>query len=163
MALRLARDAVKVDRAEGLVTMMRDVGRVQSKAGTRAALDGLRLAEEPRDMARIARVAATKGGKTRAVMKVLGRGAIALTTGLFDLTLWVFWAVAHLLGFCVTLKRLTERITLWAIARGKHRRARLLANAQVGVYGRNRYGRIATRWLIGRRITSVRRGLATAP
>ena len=35
-----------------------DVGRVQAKAGTQAALDGLKLAEGPRDMSRVARLAA---------------------------------------------------------------------------------------------------------
>jgi len=49
VAFRAARDAVKVERAEGLVTVVRDVGRVQSAAGTRAALEGLKLAEGPEE------------------------------------------------------------------------------------------------------------------
>ena len=52
VALRAARDAVKVERAEGIVNMVRDVGRVQSKAGTRAALEGLKLSESPKDVSR---------------------------------------------------------------------------------------------------------------
>ena len=47
--------------------MMRGVGRARTKAGTRAALDGLKLSEGPSDVARFARLAETKGGKTRAI------------------------------------------------------------------------------------------------
>src|SRR5207237_7383709 len=75
VAMRAARQAVKVEKARDLMRLAGDVGRVQSKAGTRAALDGLKLAEGPRDMSRIARLAATKGGKTRAIVHVRGRGA----------------------------------------------------------------------------------------
>jgi hypothetical protein len=94
------------------------------------------------------------------VLKLLGRGAIALTTGLFELAMWLFWALAHLVGFCVTLKRTVERIALWAIRRSKRKRMRLLARSRPGSYG-HRHGRLAaTLW--GRRISSVRRG-ATVP
>ena len=65
-AVRAAREAVKVEKARDLVRLVGDVGRVQTSAGTQAALDGLKLADGPRDMSRIARLAATKGGKTRA-------------------------------------------------------------------------------------------------
>ncbi len=38
-AVRAAREAVKLERAGGLVRLMEDTGRVQAKAGTRAAMD----------------------------------------------------------------------------------------------------------------------------
>ncbi len=152
--------AARLERVENLVRAAGDVGRVQRKAGSRAAIEGLKLAEQPKDLSRLAQLAAAKGGKTRAVLKLLGRGAIALTTGLFDLALWVFWAIANLLGFCVTLKRTAERIALWAIRRRKRKRERLLAWALAGSYGRGRARLITTLW--GRRITTVRRGVAAA-
>ncbi len=152
--------AARLERVENLVRAAGDVGRVQRKAGSRAAIEGLKLAEQPKDLSRLAQLAAAKGGKTRAVLKLLGRGAIALTTGLFDLALWVFWAITNLLGFCVTLKRIAERITLWAIRRRRRKRERLLAWARAGSYGRGRARLIATLW--GRRITTVRRGVAAA-
>ncbi len=154
--------AARLERVENLVRAAGDVGRVQSKAGSRAAIEGLKLAEQPKDLARLAQLAAVKGGKTRAVLKLLGRGAIALTTGLFDLALWVFWAIAHLLGLCVTLKRAAERITLWAIRRRKRRRERLLARARAGSYGRPQARLVAWSGLWGRRITTARRSAATA-
>jgi hypothetical protein len=150
--------AARFERVENLVRAAGDVGRVQRKAGSRAAIEGLKLAEQPKDLSRLAQLAAAKGGKTRAVLKLLGRGAIALTAGLFDLALWVFWALAHLLGFCITLKRTAERITLWAIRRRKRKRERLLARARAGSYGRSRARLIATQALWGRRITTARRG-----
>jgi len=153
--------AVRFERVENLVRAAGDVGRVQRKAGTRAAVEGLKLAEEPKDLSRLARLAAAKGGKTRAVVKLLGRGAIALTTGLFDLALWLFWALAHLLGLCVTLKRTAERITLWAIRRRKRRRERLLARARPGGYGQRHMRLVAMNRLWGRRVTTARRGVAT--
>jgi hypothetical protein len=100
---------------------------VQAKAGTRAALDGLRLAESPKDMTRLARLAAAKGGKTRAVLKLLGRGAIALTTAAWELASWLLWGVLLVLSFCANAKRLTERTTLRFIRFRKLRPARLAA------------------------------------
>jgi len=110
-AMRGAREAVKVEKAQELVRLVGDVGRVQARAGTRAALDGLKVAEGSRDMPRIARLAAAKGGKTRAILKLAGRGAIVLTVGTFNLATWVFWAIVTVFGFVSSLKRMAERIT----------------------------------------------------
>jgi hypothetical protein len=124
VALRLARDAVKADRAEGVVTMVRDVGRVQASAGTRAALEGLKLAEEgPQDVARLARLAETKGGKTRAILKLAGRAAFALTVAAIDLAGWIFTAFCTAFGFCSSVKRTTERTTERYLRWRKARRA----------------------------------------
>ena len=110
-AMRGARGAVKVEKAQELVRLVGDVGRVQARAGTRAALDGLKLAEGSRDMSRIARLAAAKGGKTRAILKLAGRGAIVLTVGTFNLAMWLFWAIVTVFGFVSSLKRMAERVT----------------------------------------------------
>jgi hypothetical protein len=124
VALRAAREAVKVEKAQDLVRLVGDVGRVQAKAGTQAALDGLKLAEGPRDMSRIARLAAAKGGKTRAILKLAGRGAILLTVGTFNLAMWMFWAILTIYGFVASLKRMTERTTERYCAHRRRRRAR---------------------------------------
>src|SRR5262249_27890688 len=128
-AMRGAREAVKVEKAQELVRLGGRVGRVEASAGTRAALDGLRLAEGSRDMSRIARLAAAKGGKTRAILKLAGRGAIVLTVGSFNLAMWLFWAIATLLGLVSSLKRITERITERYCARRRLRRARCALGA----------------------------------
>jgi hypothetical protein len=111
VAVRVAREAVKVEKSEGLVRLVTDVGRVQSKAGTKAALDGLKISEGPRDMAKVAKLADAKGGKTRAILKLLGRGAIVLTASAFNLFSWMLTAVWMLFGFCSAVKRFTERAT----------------------------------------------------
>ena len=103
-AVRTAREAVKLDRAGGLVRLMEDTGRVQAKAGTRAAMDGLKVAESPKDMARVARLAEAKGSKTRAILKLGGRAAIALTIGAFNLASWAFSALVAIFGFCATTR-----------------------------------------------------------
>jgi hypothetical protein len=124
VALRAARDAVKVDRAGGIVTMVRDVGRVQSKAGTRAALEGLKLAEEPGDVARLARLAETQGSKTRAILKLAGRAAFAVTVAAMDLASWLFTILCAAFGFCSAVKRTAERATERYLAWRKLARAR---------------------------------------
>ena len=114
VAFRAARDAVKVERAEGLVTAVRDVGRVQGAAGTRAALEGLKIAEGPEDVA-----------------------TLALTAAAFDLFGWLFAAVWAVFGFAVSVKRITERTTArylrWRKARRWLRpRARALEPGTIG-------------------------------
>jgi hypothetical protein len=121
MAVRAAREAVKVEKAGGLVHLVRDVGRVQTKAGTQAALDGLKVAENPAQMARVAQLAEKKGSKTRAILKMVGGAAIALTMGTVNLSLWVFGAVLTLLGFVSSAKGAVERVTLQHLARRKSR------------------------------------------
>lgn len=126
--------AIRRQSTEGVVRLAGDLGRVQAKAGTRATLDVLKHADSPKDLVRYARLADAKGSRTRAIVKLLGRGAIMLTTALFDLALWVFWALLNLAGFCVALKRATERMTLRLIRRGKRRAvARALAAAAPAV------------------------------
>jgi hypothetical protein len=111
LAIRGIREAVKVERAGGLMHLARDVGRVQSKAGTQAALEGLKIAETPREMAQVAKLAEKEGGKTRAILKVVGRGAIALTLATFDLGLWILGALFTAFMFISALKSATERGT----------------------------------------------------
>ena len=130
VAVRAARDAVKAEKARDLVHLVGDVGRVQARAGTQAALDGLKLAEGPRDMSRIARLAASKGGKTRAILKLTGRAAILLTIGTFNLVMWVFWAALSIFGFAASLKRTAERATERYCLRRKLRRARACEQSQ---------------------------------
>ena len=121
-------DAVKAsfrtEKAGGLVALAKDVGRVGEKAGTRGALDTLRIAEGPKDVARAARIAETKGGQTRAILKMFGRGALLLAAGAFNLTMWVFWALLALFGFVSSIKAATERITWTHLQRVKAKKLR---------------------------------------
>jgi hypothetical protein len=118
------RAAFRAEKAGGLVRLAKDVGRVGEKAGTKGALDALRIAEGPKDVARAARLAEAKGGQTRALMKMFGRGALLLAMGAFNLSIWVFWALLAVFGLLASIKTTTERLTWSWLQRSKARRSR---------------------------------------
>jgi hypothetical protein len=123
LAVRVAREAVKVEGAGGLVGLAQNTGRIEAKAGSQAALDSLAIAQEPGDVSRMARLAAAKGGKTRAIVKLLGRAAIVLTASALELASWLLWAGFALLGFCASCKTAAERATQRYLDRRKLRYA----------------------------------------
>lgn len=116
--------AFRAEKAGALVRLAKDVGRLSEKAGTRGALDALRIAEGPKDVARAARLAESKGSQTRAILKLLGRGALLLAVGSFNLTLWVFGALLALFGLLSSIKATTERLTMAWLRATKARRLR---------------------------------------
>ena len=116
--------AFRAEKAGALVRLAKDVGRITEKAGTRGALDTLKIAEGPKDVSRAARLAEAEGGKTRAILKILGRGAILLLGGAFDLTLWLLSALLALFGLLATIKSMTERATQAWLDHRKTRRLR---------------------------------------
>ena len=116
--------AFKAEKAGALVRLAKDTGRVAEKAGTKGALDVLRIADGPADVARAAKLAEKKGSQTRAIIKVLGRGALLLAAGAFNLAWWVFGACLALIGFLASIKATTERLTTSYLQRKKLRRAR---------------------------------------
>lgn len=109
---RSGREAVKVNRYGGLLNFARDVGRVERAAGGRAAFDGLKIAKGPGDMTRVAKLAEKEGTRTRAILKIAGRGAITLAAFAFDASVWLLGAVFALVGFASALKSATERAAL---------------------------------------------------
>jgi hypothetical protein len=123
------RAAFRAEKAGALVRLAKDVGRVGEKAGARGALDTLRIAEGPKDVTRAARLAESKGGQTRAILKILGRGALLLAAGAFNLTMWVFGALLALFGFLSSIKATTERATEAWLRRKKARRLKKQAAA----------------------------------
>jgi hypothetical protein len=124
--------AFNAEKAGGLVRLAKDVGRIGEKAGTRGALDTLRIAEGPEDVARAARLVEARGGRSRAILKLLGRGALLLATGAFNLTLWIFSALLALLGLLSSIKATTERLTEAWLLRSKAKRLRRRLAAAAG-------------------------------
>jgi hypothetical protein len=126
--------AFRAEKAGALVRLAKDVGRVTEKTGTRGALDTLKISEGPKDVARAARLAEAEGGKTRAILKILGRGALLLLGGAFDLTLWLFSALLAVFGVLASIKSGTERASQAWLDHGKaRRRRRQLAAAKASV------------------------------
>lgn len=102
--------AFKADRAAALVRVAKDVGRLGEKAGMRGALDTLRVAQGPKDISRAVKLADAKGGQTRALVKLFGRGALLLTAGAFQLFLWLAWALGLMIGALVSIKKAAENL-----------------------------------------------------
>lgn len=120
---------VRTERLRDLTRMLDDVAVVQSKAGTRAALEGLRVADNGGDLRRIASLAEAKGGQTLAILKTLGRGAIVITGALLKIVWWVFVAAAYVYllissfnAFCVACVRPLWRRKRRPAARAERRR-----------------------------------------
>ncbi len=131
--VRVMKAAFRAEKAGALVRLAKDVGRVSEKAGTKGALDVLRIADGPKDVARAARLAESKGSQTRAIVKMLGRGAVLAVTGAFNLAWWLFAALLALIGLLTSIKATTEQLTLAWLRRAKLKRAqRALALAQTG-------------------------------
>ena len=116
--------AVRTEKAGLLVAAVKDVGRIGEKAGVRGALDVVKVADNPKDLARAARLAEGKGSQTRAIFKVLGRGALLLASGAFSLASWLFSALVFLIGLVASIKSLTERLTMAWLRRARERRLR---------------------------------------
>jgi len=121
--------AFRAEKAGALVRLAKDVGRITEKAGTRGALDTLKISEGPKDVARAAQLAEAKGGQTRAIVKVLGRGALLLTTGAFQLAMWMFSALLAMFCLLSSIKATTERATQAWLDRKRARRLRAQMSA----------------------------------
>src|SRR5262249_57281389 len=68
-AARGIREAVRVEKAQELVRLVGDVGRVQANAGARTAIDGLRLAGGYRGQSQMARPPPPQTRHTPAIPK----------------------------------------------------------------------------------------------
>src|SRR5439155_3208354 len=93
--------AFHAEKAGGLVRLAKDVGRIGEKAGTRGALDTLRIAEGPEDVARAARLAESKGGQTRAIMKLLAAARCCCWQGRSICRCGSSARCSHCLAFCL--------------------------------------------------------------
>lgn len=82
-----------------------DLGTVQGKAGTRAALRGLQEAEHVGELAKLRRLASVKGHKTLAVLKTLGRGGFVLGAAAVTAAGWILAALFNLFLLVVAIRR----------------------------------------------------------
>jgi hypothetical protein len=129
-AARAARQTAKVERTGALVHLVRDVGRVEKAAGGRAALDALKIARDPSDITRLAKLAEKEGSRTRAILKIAGRSAIMVAALAFDASIWILGALFAVFGFVSALKGAVERMAL-RIFRGRRERRMHRAMQQI--------------------------------
>jgi hypothetical protein len=116
MSARFADDAIgllKARRTDRVAGALADLGKVQQKAGTRAALEGLRHAETVADVAKAGRLAEKKGKSTLAIFKTLGRGAIAVGAGLLAVSGWVVGAAVNLIFLAIALVSFCVAVLRW--------------------------------------------------
>jgi hypothetical protein len=103
LVARVTREAATAETAGKLLELGKNVGRIETKAGTEAALESLKIAEGPEDVSRLARLAEANGDKTLAIIKILRRGAIMLPAITFGLGWWLFWLLTWLFSFIMWL------------------------------------------------------------
>eukprot|EP01038_Epipyxis_sp_PR26KG_P002564 gene2564-3626_t len=99
-----------------------DAGAVYTRTGQRGLRQVLAVAEDSGDIGKAAKLGAAKGTTTRAILKVLGRGALVL--GALSLSA-VGWMLA-LIGYAIALAMLAQRLGWWLGRRLRPRRAALL-------------------------------------
>ena len=92
-------------RGERIGAAIADLGTVQSKAGTRATLQGLREAESVSEISKLKRLANVKGRTTLAVLKTLGRNAFVLGAVALTAAGWIFAALINLVLLVVAIQK----------------------------------------------------------
>ncbi|MEX0590947.1 MAG: hypothetical protein WD207_07660 [Xanthobacteraceae bacterium] len=129
---RLARSG----RSAQAVSAFADLGRIESKAGARTALESVRYADDVGDLSRVGRLAEKNGRTTLAVLKTLGRGALALGAGAVTGALWVLGATANIFLLVLILSTIFAWLVrgLWRAGRftrrgGRYAVVRLSATA----------------------------------
>ncbi|RVU21800.1 hypothetical protein [Methylobacterium oryzihabitans] len=84
----------------------RSTAALQGRLGTRGALQALSVAETADDLRRAARLSERAGLRTRAILKLLGRGALVLGAGLAALVQGIAAGIAWLVGLALLCRRL---------------------------------------------------------
>ncbi|WP_162501559.1 hypothetical protein, partial [Methylobacterium crusticola] len=85
---------------------------LRARLGTRGTLQALSVAEGADDLRRVARLSERMGPRTRAVLALLGRGALVLGSGFLALLQGLWLGLAWCLAVALTCRRLG-----WAIGR----------------------------------------------
>jgi hypothetical protein len=80
-----------------------DLGRIEGRAGTRTALEGLRHADNVADVSKVGRLAEKNGRATLAILKTLGRGALVLGAGALSGAFWIMGAALDVFLLMITL------------------------------------------------------------
>ena len=90
-----ARDAVRPAAFAHLRDVAADISLIGRRAGVRGAQEALAITHDTAEVRRVARLAETRGVSTRAVLKILGRGALVLTTAGLTLFGWIVAGVGY--------------------------------------------------------------------
>ncbi|MCC2097430.1 MAG: hypothetical protein KDJ29_11100 [Hyphomicrobiales bacterium] len=116
-ARQTAKAALRPAAFRQLGNVATDLSTIGRRAGMRSVNEALTVARSGRELRSIATVAQVRGNATRAVLKVLGRGAIVLTSGALVLAGWVMGALSWLwllLLLLLGVVKRTARAVLWS-------------------------------------------------
>lgn len=116
LSAKLADDVMvllKARRTGHVSAALTDVARIQSKAGTRVALESMRHANNVGDLTKASMLAEKKGKSALAVFKTLGRGAIALGAGALAIAGWVVGAASSLMFFVIAAVSFCAAVLRW--------------------------------------------------
>jgi len=122
VGVSLAADVTRLARTGGAwraVGAFADIGKIEGKAGARAAVEGMRYSDDVADLAKIGKLAERNGSMTLAVLKTLGRGAMVLGAGAVTGALWVMGATANIFLLIVTLSTLFAVLARWMWRAGR--------------------------------------------
>ncbi|GJD99304.1 hypothetical protein [Methylobacterium isbiliense] len=107
--LAAARQTLRGALRPGAVRTLGELGTaaagLQARLGTRGALQALSVAENADDLRRAGRLAQGFGGRTRAVLALLGRGALVLGSGLLALAQGLWLGLAWFLAAALFCRR----------------------------------------------------------
>ena len=92
-------------RAERVGVAVADLGTVQSKAGTRAALQGLRETQGIAEVSKLKQLANVKGRSTLAILKTLGRNAFVLGAVAVTAAGWILGALLNLFFIVLAIQK----------------------------------------------------------
>lgn len=122
LSVNLVSDASRLARTGGtakLVNAFADLGKIESKAGARTALEGLRHADNVTDLTKVGRLAEKNGSKTLAILKTLGRGAFVIGAGALTASLWIMGAGINIFLLVIAICSLFAGVVrlLWPAVR----------------------------------------------
>ena len=115
-----ARDAVRPATFARLRDVAADVAIIGRRAGVRGAQEALAITHDTAEVRRVALLAETRGVSTRAVLKILGRGALVLTTAGLTLLGWMAAGIGYVwiaLTLVIALTRRAVDAIGWLAAR----------------------------------------------
>ena len=104
-AWRAAGGVLRPAALKTFTTLGADVASLYKTTGQRGARQALALAASGGEVTRAAKIAVAKGGKTRAILKLLGRGALVAVLFSWTAAGWVFSFVWYLLGLAMLARR----------------------------------------------------------
>jgi hypothetical protein len=92
-------------RIERVGVALADLGTIESKAGTRAALQGLREVEGLSEVSKLKQLANVKGRSTLAILKTLGRSAFILGAVAVTAAAWILGALINLFFIVLAIQK----------------------------------------------------------